>query len=257
LPGETLGHGDHGTATAPRPPLRVLITRPRARAEALARRLEAAGDRVLIEPLLTIEPVAGAVPDLGGVQAIVLTSAHGVAAVTASARRLRLFAVGAATAAAARQAGCEAVMSAEGAGAELAHLIARHCRPEDGALLHLSGAEIRPEPAAALRAAGFTVRREVVYRAVPAPALSPPTLAALRRRALDAVLLLSPRTARIAVDLVRAHGLEESLGTVAAVCLSAAVAQPCRAISWSAIHLAARPTVAALLEVLEAVRRRC
>jgi uroporphyrinogen-III synthase len=257
LRGEKLGHAEHGTATASRRPLRILITRPRARAEALARRLEAAGDRILIEPLLTIEPVAGVVPDLSGVQAIVLTSAHGAAAVTESARRLRLFAVGAATAAAARQAGCEAVMSADGAGADLANLISRHCRPEDGALLHLSGAEIRPEPAAALSAAGFTLRREVVYRAVPAPALSPPTLAALRRRAIDAVLLLSPRTARIAVDLIRHHGLEQNLETVAAVCLSAAVAQPCRDISWRAVHLAARPTVAALVEALEAVRRRC
>ena len=43
--------------------MRVLITRPRERALELARALERRGDTPLIEPLLTIEPVAGAAPE--------------------------------------------------------------------------------------------------------------------------------------------------------------------------------------------------
>ena len=161
----------------------VLITRPREQALELADRLAARGDTALIEPLLTIEPVAGVVPQLDGVQALVLTSANAAPALGAWAGQLPLFAVGAATAGAARRAGCATVIAAAGSGADLARLIAQRCRPEDGALLHLSGAEVRPELGEELVAAGFALRRQVVYEARPAPALSPATVAAIGRRA--------------------------------------------------------------------------
>jgi len=204
-----------------------------------------------------IEPLPHAVPDLAGVQAIMLTSANAVPALGEAARRLPVFAVGEATAAAARGAGCMAVVSAGGAGEELARLVAARCRPGDGALLHLCGQEVRPEPASTLAAAGFAVRQLAVYRAETARALEPGTIEALRRRQVDAVLLLSPRTARTFALLVGRHGLEASLGATAAICLSAAVAAPCRALVWQAVHTAARPELTAVLEVLEAVRRRC
>jgi uroporphyrinogen-III synthase len=245
------------SSTERRRPLCVLITRPRARAEDLARQLEAYGDTVLIEPLLTIEPIAEAIPDLAGVQAIVLTSANAVPALSEPAKGLPVFAVGEATAAAARRAGCATVVSADGAGADLARLIARRCHPDRGILLHLSGEKVRPEMTQALAAAGFGLRRQAVYRAEAATTLLPDTTAAFRRRQIDAVLLFSPRTARILVDLARKHDLEASLETVSAICLSAAVAKPCRELVWDDIYLAACPTRSALLEALEAVRRRC
>jgi uroporphyrinogen-III synthase len=212
------------------------------------------------------------VPDLAGVQAILLTSANAVPALSAAAKRLPVFAVGAATAAAARGAGCVTVVSADGAGADLARLVVRRCRPDAGALLHLAGEKVRPEPAALLAAAGekvrpepaallaaagFALRRHAVYRAAAARALSAGTVAALRRQAIDAVLLFSPRTARTFARLVGEHGLQASLGATAAICLSAAVAEASRALAWQGIYTARRPELPALLEVLEAARRRC
>jgi uroporphyrinogen-III synthase len=242
--------------------LRVLVTRPRPQALELARALEARGDTVLLEPLLTIDRIAAAMPDLEGVQAIVLTSANAVPALCESApgeaaRRLPVFAVGAATAAAARDAGCESVVAAGGDGADLARLIARRCRPDGGALLHLCGEQVRPGLAEGLAAAGFALRVQAVYRAEAARALTPGTVAAFERGALDAVLLFSPRTARILVALIRKHALGATLASTAAICLSAAVAAPCRELAWRAIHTSARAELAAVLEVLEGVRRRC
>jgi uroporphyrinogen-III synthase len=237
--------------------LHVLITRPREQALELAVRLAARGDTTLIEPLLTIERVSGAGPRLDGVQALVLTSANAAPALSGAATRLPLFAVGAATADAARRAGCARVIAAAGSGVDLARLIAQRCRPEDGALLHLSGADVRAGLGEALAAAGFVLRRQVVYRARPARALSPATVEAVGRRQVDAVLLFSPRTARTFVELVARHGLQDHLADSAAICLSAVVAQPCRELVWRAVHLAARPTPEALLEALEAARRRC
>jgi uroporphyrinogen-III synthase len=223
----------------------------------LAHQLAARGDTALVEPLLSIERVAGVTPQLAGVQALVMTSANAVPALSAPARRLPLFAVGDATARAAREAGCSAVVSAAGAGVDLARLIAQRCRPDGGAILHLSGADVRPGMAEELAAAGFTLRRQVVYRAVSARALSPAAVDALAGRQVEAVLLFSARTARTFVELVASHGLRDHLATTAAVCLSAAVAQPCRELMWRAIYLAAGPDLGALLEALEAARRRC
>ena len=234
--------------------MRVLITRPRERAVELARELERRGDTALIEPLLTIEPIGDAVPELHGVQAIVMTSAHAVPALSPGAKALPIFAVGDATAAAARAAGCEIVISAGGAAADLASLITARCRPSGGALLHLSGAQVSEGLAEPLAEAGFALSRQVVYRAVAADALTPATVEALAARQLDAVLLFSPRTARIFVELIGRHGLRGSITRIAAICLSAAVAQPCREIVWGAVHVAARPELGALLEALEAAR---
>jgi uroporphyrinogen-III synthase len=225
---------------------------------ALARELGRRGDVALIEPLLTIEPLAGVTSlDVAGVQAVVLTSANAVPALGAAARRLPVFAVGDATARAARRAGCATVVSAAGAGEDLARLIAGRCRADGGALLHPSGEMIRGDLADALAGAGFELRRQTVYRAVAARSLAPATIAALGRQEVDAVLLFSPRTARTFVALIDEHRLQASLAATAAICLSAAVAEPCRALVWGAIHTSARPELPAVLETLEAARRKC
>ena len=229
----------------------VLITRPRAAALELARTLEARGHEALIEPLLTIEAIAGVVPDQAGVQALVLTSSHAVPALAATDPRLPVFAVGEATAAAARRAGRSDVRAGGGDAGRLARLIARQCRPEAGALLHLSGTEVRPALAEGLAAAGFALRRQAVYRARAADRLSPPVVDALRRRSIGAVLLFSPRSAAILVELLARHILTGCLEQTEAICLSAAVAAPCRHLEWKDLRIADRPEVALMAGQLD------
>ena len=231
--------------------MRVLLTRPQAASERLAQDLVARGHEVLIEPLLTIEPLPGPPPDLAGVQALVITSAHAVPALAGTDPRLPLFVVGQATAAAARAAGRRDVRVGEGDAQALARRIVRECRPADGALLHLSGSEVRPELERDLTAAGFTLRRHPVYRARAAQALSAATVDALRAGRLDAVLLFSPRSAAILVGLLTRHGLAGDLRGTEAICLSAAVAEPCRRLPWR-IRVATRPEVAMVVGQLEA-----
>jgi uroporphyrinogen-III synthase len=237
--------------------VRVLITRPRADAETLAQALEARGHDVLVEPLLTILPIAGAVPDLAGVQAILLTSAHALPALAGADPGRSVFAVGDASARAARTAGCGDVRAAGGDAASLGRLVIAQCRPAAGALLHLAGTDVRPGLAEALLAAGFDFRRQAVYRAVAAVALSQPTIAALRARTIDAVLLFSPRSAAIFADLIAGHGLSDCLGQSEAICLSDAVAAACHRLRWAAVRTAAQPEVEALLQQLEGQGRRC
>jgi uroporphyrinogen-III synthase len=235
----------------------VLITRPQADAEALARALEARGHQALIAPLLTIEPIPEAVPDLEGVQAIVLTSAHAVPALAGTDPGRPVFVVGEATARAARAAGCADVRPADGDSASLARLIIGQCRPAGGAILHLAGTEVRPGLAEALGAAGFGFRRQAVYRALAATRLAPPVIEAIRTGAIDAVLLFSPRSAAVLVELIARHDLGGCLGQTEAICLSAAVAAACRCLSWKALRIATHPEVEVVLRQLEGGEGRC
>jgi uroporphyrinogen-III synthase len=235
----------------------VLITRPRAEATVLAQELEARGHQVMIEPLLTIAPVADVIPALDGVQAILLTSANAVPALRGTNLRLPVFVVGEATARAAREHGCEQVHVAAGDARSLVRLVVARCRPSEGTLLHLCGAEVRPGLAQPLEAADFALRRQAVYRVVAANSLSAQAIAAIRRRAIDAVLLFSPRTASVLVGLLAGHELAGCLGRTEAICLSAAVAEPCRGLQWKAVRIAARPEVGSLLGQLEGGGRRC
>lgn len=237
--------------------MRVLVTRPRDKAEQLARELERRGHAVLIEPLLTIERLLGGAPELEGVQAILLTSANAADALQGEILRLPLYAVGEATAEAARAAGARDVHVAAGNAVRLARLVASRCRPADGALLHFSGQEVREELATRLEAHGFEVRRRIIYRASPASAFSPEVASALRQGAIDVVLFFSPRTAGVFVELARRERLEDLLTGADAFCLSDAVAQACRALPWRRVTAAARPDQAALLALLEAGGRRC
>ena len=237
--------------------MRILITRPRDRAEPLARQLEGLGHEVLIEPLLSIEPLHPPAAPLDGVQAILLTSANAAHALPPDGRHLPVLAVGGATARSAREAGWTRVVEAEGEAQSLARLVRERCLPGRGTLLHLCGKEVRSGLGESLAAAGFDLRRQVVYRAHPARSLSARLADALDRGRLDAVLLFSPRTARTLVELLMAHGLDGGLGSVQAICLSEAVAEPCRCLRFAGIRIAARPELGALLEQLDAPALRC
>jgi uroporphyrinogen-III synthase len=230
--------------------MRLLITRPRQDAEAVARVLHDRGVGSVIEPLLEVTNLA--VPDfsLDDVQAVLLTSANGARALAqASTRRdVAVLAVGAATAAAARDAGLTDIEAAGGDVAALGDLARARLDPEGGSLVHVSGSAIAGNLAGYLSDAGFTVRRAVLYEATPVSALSPTAVARLNDGAIDGVLLFSPRTAKSFVRLAR----ESSVGLtqVRALCLSRAVADQAATAQWRSIEVAARPDQEALLDLI-------
>lgn len=237
--------------------MRVLITRPRAAATALAARVAELGHEALLEPLLTIteEPegsarLAGA---LDGAQALLFTSTNGVASFAgASARRdLRVLAVGDGTAAAARQAGFAEVESAQGDVTALVALVAERLNPGAGALLHVSGHAVAGDLAGRLARQGFAVRSVPLYRAIAADALSAPAVAAFRAGKIDAALFFSPRTAATFVRLARAAGIERSCSRTAGVALSSAVAAELEGLGWRKVLVAHTPTEAAVLKALD------
>ncbi|KSB91342.1 uroporphyrinogen III synthase [Caulobacter vibrioides] len=227
---------------------RVWITRARPGAEATAARLEALGLTPLIDPLLEVRDLSWAA-DLSGVGALAFTSRNGVAAFArASAERgLPVFAVGAATAHVAAEAGFARIESADGDVADLVGLIAARRGTFEGALLHPAAAEPAGDLASPLLRAGIEARSVTVYESV-VRAPQAATLDALDD--LFAVLLHSPKAARaLAAVLARrpAPGLK-------AFCLSPAVAAPLADLSADGrlgpVAAAPRPRETALFELL-------
>jgi uroporphyrinogen-III synthase len=230
--------------------LRVLVTRPREQAEKTAEALRARGHAPLLDPLLVIEPVPLPPLDPGRYAALLLTSANAVPAVTANLRALPLFCVGAATARRAAAAGLAVAGAGADDGRALARLVAERVAGDGRPLLHLAGAEVAPGLAAALAEAGIPYERVVAYRAVPATELASATRAALAGGLIDAVLLLSPRSAETFCRLVREAGLAAATARLIAVCLSPAVAQAAAGLSWRRVVVAPRRDERALLDRL-------
>ncbi|MGB8366185.1 MAG: uroporphyrinogen-III synthase [Rhizomicrobium sp.] len=233
--------------------MRVLVTRPRGDAQETAAILRARGHEAVIAPLLDIRDRAGAEIALDGVQAILVTSANGIRALAKRALRrdVKVLAVGAQSNRAARDAGFTDVEHAAGDAAALAALAAAQLAPGDGVLLHAAGAETRGALAATLAAKGFTLRTEVLYEAVPVEALPVRAADALAENRLDAVLLYSPRTARIFATLLARAGLRDSCRAVTALCISQATADALAPVAFRAVRVASHPDQDALLALLD------
>lgn len=211
----------------------VLVLRPSPGAEATAGRAAALGLRVTTAPLFAIRPVAWEVPRADGFDALMLTSANAprhAGRLPAEWLARPAYAVGEATAMAARAAGFGDIRTGQGDAQAL--LAMAHA---DGvtSMLHLAGREHRDvaEPA-------IHVERRVVYAADAVAALPE---AAIRALAGGAVALLhSPRAARLFATLAGQHD------GIAIAAISAAALNDAGP-GWAAATVAARPDDAALL----------
>ncbi|MEW5423682.1 uroporphyrinogen-III synthase [Amorphus sp. 3PC139-8] len=232
------------------------MTRPMPQAEETADRLEAAGHEPVRAPLLEIvpDPTVSLAPC--DADAIVLTSRGAVRAISLHPEKERIFslpvfAVGDATARAARALGFGDVRSAGGDLAAVAERIsAEEVKPHR--LLHLAGRDRSGDLAALLRPAGIQVETRVVYRAEPATALPSDAAEALRAGTLDGVLSFSPRSAATLLTLAEAAGLKESLMRARHYCLSEAVADCLRDAGARDVAVAATPDQDALLALIPA-----
>jgi uroporphyrinogen-III synthase len=232
--------------------MRALITRPEEDAATLAEALRKRGIEPVIEPMLAIEPETADPIDLEGAQALLFTSASGVREFARREKRrdLPVYAVGDATARAARAAGCGKVISAGRDAEALAKLVAAQLKPADGVLMHPRGRDTTGHLETALRAAGFDLREPVVYRAEAAKSLSPATRKMLGDGGIELALFFSPRTARTFATLAGETGLGRATRNMTAACLSKPVADALAPLAFGRVIVAPQPTQDALLSAL-------
>lgn len=209
--------------------MRVVVLRPEPGASATVARARALGLAAEARPLFAIEPLAWTAPDPSGFDGLLLTSANAVRAAGAGLtflRELLVYAVGTATAEAARAAGLIVAATGDGGvGALLAGL------PPTLRLLHLAG-EDRIEVEAAQPITVVPVYRSAPVDPAPDLGATAPAL----------FLVHSPRAGRRLAEIVGERG-----GCRIAA-ISAAAAAACGP-GWDSVAAADRPNDSSLLSL--------
>lgn len=233
--------------------MRILVTRPEPDNARTAAALRARGHTPLLAPLLRVEPVIGEIGS-GPFAAVLITSANAVRALAAHPARARVtalsaFAVGEATAVAARAAGFAAVEAAEGDAVSLVRLVRARFGATSAPLLYLAGADRAADLGAALAQDGIAVTLAVVYRALLQP-LAADARAELAAGRIDLVLHYSRRSARQYLTAATEAGLLPQALRPAQDCLAEPVAAVLREAGAKSVRVAAQPDEAHLLSLL-------
>ncbi len=240
--------------------IRVLVTRPRSRAEELCSLLEAEGAELMLVPLLEIAPpesegpLVAAARDVGRYAWVIFASPSAVEAFVEATRAAGTFAtlasariavVGPKTARAARNAELAIAREASlSTGLGVYQAIRDLLAPTDEVLLP-AAEEGRMELNDALAALGVKVSRVAAYRARK-KSLAPATLAAVAAAEPRLVLFASPRTAEAFLESTGDPG-RRVLSQAAVIAIGPTTANALAAMGVSVAAVAEQPTPAALV----------
>jgi uroporphyrinogen-III synthase len=205
---------------------RVLVLRPEPGASATVERARQRGLEAVAAPLFEIEQIPWEVPDIQHFDGLLLTSANAVRFGREKLPGLPVYAVGEATAEAARGAGFEIAATGDAGVQKLLDSI-----ESDLKLLHLCGEDRRTAANARQK-----ITPIVVYRA---KAIDNPELGEA-----SVALIHSPRAGRRFAELV------EDRSAIAIAAISEAAAEAAGG-GWKAVEIAESPTDEALLAVAE------
>lgn len=232
--------------------LSMLVTRPEPDASETAARLAALDIGVVKAPLLSFAPLTTTLPAADGFAALAVTSANALRALhdrgeIPRLRHLPLYAVGARTAAAARDLGFDAVVSAEG---NLDALVERLAGAAiGGPILYPAARDQSGDLARALAPHGVMVITAAVYAMIPINALDGAVLAALNGGGIGGALFYSRRTAQTFVSITDLSMNAAARRSLAMLCLSETVAAPLVDAHFVRIGLADYPSEEAMMSL--------
>jgi uroporphyrinogen-III synthase len=231
--------------TAVPKPQVVWITRARPGADATADRVRELKLEAVVQPLLEVRPTEDGPIDLSNVSAVAFTSANAVNAFAERSpeRAIRVFAVGDATASAARTHRFSNVLSAQGDVQALAWALTSRRRELPGVVLYPAAAEPAQDLAGALEAVGLKVRQLTLYETVP---LRPSAAFVARLPEVDSVLVHSAKAAKALVAFLKANPSPQ----LTAYCLSRPIARSLARAGLAAVVSAKAPNESALLALL-------
>jgi uroporphyrinogen-III synthase len=239
----------------------VLVTRPAPDNQVTAEALRARGFEPLVASMLVFQPLPFR-DDEAVYSGVILTSANAMRAIAAHSllqrlQRLPVFAVGARTAQAAREAGFADVHSAEGDAAALRELVLAHIPARKRSpLLYPAAADLSRDIAGELAARGLKVTWLPVYRMAGLDDFTHNVRDAFARDAIEAVLHYSRRSALAFVAAARRAGLEISALALPQLCLSEPIARTLRDAGAGRAIAAKAPSENDLLDALEQALRR-
>jgi uroporphyrinogen-III synthase len=235
--------------------MRLLVTRPEQDSVVFKSQLVALGHEVTIEPLLTISTANTEEIDLDGAQALIATSRNALRAVAEgphidAAKKLLLFAVGPGTAATARQLGFTSIVEGPSNALELVPIISENADVNGGPLIHLQGDTVSANLVDELHRLGFFVTQPIVYTTKVADRFASPTVASMRNKRIDGVILLSPRTAEVYAGLVQQHNLGQACKGIEHFCISQAAASRLAKLDGVPIKVPEQPNLQEMLALI-------
>lgn len=233
---------------------RVLVTRPQPGADETAARLSDLGFTPVVLPLTRIVPVG--LPETGTFSrfdALVVTSVNAVRHtppdIVTRLREKPVFAVGEASALAARHAGFRNVIAGPGTAADLAPLIAATL-PRQSRVVHLAAVERTAGFAEQLAASGIALQIAEIYRAEKI-SYAPDFLKTLfGDETLWGAVSLSERAADFLAELIQEAGVLQAFERTMFFCISEKVARPLRAMAVGTVLVSAAPTGDSVLRLL-------
>lgn len=242
--------------------MRFIVTRPSEDAIKLITKLERDGHSGLAAPMIRIANLPGVTLPKMEWQAILITSANSIRALTALAgcqdlTAVPVLAVGPASALAATSAGFQNVSTAQGDLEALTELAVRQLDPAGGPVFYPSGTIISGDLKARLERQGFSCIRLPLYDAVPTSKLPADVASGIQDGSTDGVFLFSPRSARIWAKCLATAGLIEAASSLTHYCLSTSVADALKAESRSGstfknVAVAPEPNEDSLLQLISA-----
>lgn len=218
----------------------VISTKAGSISPAAERSLKARGRHLLMQPLLTPEPLRFSLDPAGEYAAVLASSAQAIDiyAAAGAATDRPVYVVGSQAAAAAERAGFSDIVVAADARA-LAGKIRLSLKPEAGKILYIAG---RHRARDMLRMLGeYEVELVELYAAKPATALNPSTLRAFKNGRVQQFTILSVRAADAFATAARKHGILRQARAAEAVCLSPRIAARMMAHGWRRTWAAPAP----------------
>lgn len=240
--------------------MRIVVTRPQRSGERTAAKLEALGHTPVLLPLFhPVHHGERAISALSNpMGAIAATSAEALRALARSEEQLApylskpLFAVGGATAEAARKTGFERIFTASGDALGLTALVTQHRTflTEDEPLLYLAGRPRGTVFEEGLAAAAIPFRTVDCYEMLPSVISQSMLETALAEPAADVVLLYSSEAARAFFRHVSVDRYRLKLAATKFICISHNVLSLVPEIFHANAIAAKEPSEAAMFELL-------
>jgi uroporphyrinogen-III synthase len=231
--------------------MRVLLTRAAEDAARSARLLEKIGFESVVAPVIETRDGVESPPE-GVFDGLIVTSAKAASRLwrfDAELRALPVFAVGPRTARAIGSHGIRDVFCSAGDAKSLIRDIPT-ILPPPARLLHIAGRDRKEEPAHSLREMGYEVSLWTAYVAAAVEELPEAARRALADGAIDAALHYSPRSAKLALELVDGAGLRDAFAGLRHVAISADVAAVLREGGCERVGHATKSNEKAMFRVL-------
>lgn len=226
--------------------MHILVTRPLPDAWEMQAVLERQGHTVTLAPLMDIASEDLQLADFDGASGLIATSQNGLRSLQLSGlvdqvKRLQVYCVGEATAKLATELKLPNITAGRGSAADLLPVIVERHKERKGPLVHLAGDHLAFDLKGELEKQGIAVREVRAYRSLAAERLPAEAIAALKGNRINAVVLMSARTAAIWTTLAAKHGLQGELNKLVHLCLSQAVADRLQLAPPARVEVAAEP----------------